>query len=120
MQKHDAKSEALKTKRNEWARRRREEYLNIPTDIHNWVDALKYKPPPSIHYELVMIQDDQNKMQPGWWTGFAWEYCPKKVNGNILKWRLLKNDERVSKQIGIGHDQMEIGKKKNQRFKRSS
>ncbi len=68
-------------------------------DLHGWVDAEKHKPPKCLFFELLIIQDDEGRQQQGWWTGQEWDYCPKKINGNVSKWRFLKCVERLGSSI---------------------
>ena len=66
----------------------------LPRDEKGWIDAVKYKPERSIHFDLLMLMDDKGKTQQGWWTGLEWDYHPKKIN-NIIKWRFIECRERV-------------------------
>lgn len=67
----------------------------VEKDIHGWIDAEEFKPPIMLRYELVMLKSESGKMQPGWWDGTKWDYCPRKIRGKIVKWRVLRNGERV-------------------------
>ena len=66
----------------------------IHKDIHGWVNASNHKPPKELHFEILMLKDEKEKTQQGWWTGSYWDYHPVKISGNVLKWRRLKNEER--------------------------
>ena len=95
---------SLRERKNAWAQKRRSEVSSIPKDIHGWVDATKYKPPKSLYFELLMIQDDTGRNQQGWWSGTTWDYIKRGLSSNFVKWRLLHNDERVIKYKDSGKD----------------
>ena len=65
-----------------------------PTDRKGWVDAKKHKPTVLLHFELLMIMDDEGRQQQAWWDGTQWCYHPKRVKGKIIKWRFLQSTER--------------------------
>ena len=109
MQKRIIRKKEPKSRKSTWAKQRRDELERIPRDLHGWVDAVKYKPPKCLFLELIVIKDDRGKHQQAWWTGTSWDYWPKKVNDNIVKWRLLNNDERVAKMTEAGYE-VEFGK----------
>lgn len=90
-------------KKSEWAKKRRSEITGIPKDIHGWIDA-KHKPPRSLHFELVMLQYDTGRIQQGWWAGGYWDCIKRSLSPNVVKWRLLKNEERIIKYKDSGKE----------------
>ncbi len=68
----------------------------LPMDAHGWIDAILYKPKKALQFDLVMLKDDLDNTQCGWWTGQEWDYANIRLRGKILKWRFIESRERIS------------------------
>ena len=49
-------------------------------------------------FELVLVIDDNDIVQPTWWTGTSWDYGYKHIRGSVLCWtkRGVENYDRYA------------------------
>lgn len=60
---------------------------NKPKEVfkyNGWASCDHDKPR---EFDIVLIKDEKNRIQRGWWTGFAWDFG-RKVISKPTFWRL--------------------------------
>lgn len=60
-------------------------YEDVPTDLNDWVDATQFLP---ADCDLVMVQIENRKPFPGWYTCGEWHGARLKKTDKVLYWRL--------------------------------
>lgn len=54
--------------------------------FRDWVSAEEKKPP---IFDLVCILFDNEKTQPGWWTGHVWDSGKDFIGKNVVAWKMV-------------------------------
>ncbi len=53
-----------------------------------WKDASKYKPIP---YDLLMLETEDGKVCPGWWTGTSWDGRRLNLEKKVVAFKNIYN-----------------------------